>query len=353
LEALTQTVREMARCVGAAATGVVTTETLEGGPPSADLTYVRENAKSALCFAVPLDESLIEPYLRKEDHRSHEKDNVRASVIASGISLEIASFLNQKGYPSVPQPSNLAYRTDTKNGPLDEIPPIAHRYLAVRSGVGHFGFSGNVITKEHGAAVILGSVVTEAELVPTDPLPPEDNYCDECRLCCAACASSLMSQNETTTITLGGAEFSYSKRRHHNRCDYVCGGFTGLHPSGKWSTWSPGRFPIPEEDRDFRDAIIRALPPYLRRPGREGGFFTILMPGYRIEFTCGHCQLLCHPDAEVRKERYRMLIESGVTVQNPDGSREAVSPEEAEKRLAAMSPETRALYGTVSETMDE
>ncbi len=352
MEELTQTVREMARCIGAAATGVATTETLEGGPPSADLTYVLDGAKSALCFAVPFDESLIGPYLRKEDHSSHEKDNVRTNVLVSGIALEISNFLNQKGHKSVPQASNLVYRTDTKNGPLDEIPPIAHRYLAVRSGIGHFGFSGNVITKEHGAAVILGCVVTEAKLVPTAPLPDEDNYCDECRLCCAVCASSLMSQDETTTVTLGNVEFSYSKRRHHNRCDYVCGGFTGLHPSGKWSTWSPGRFPIPEDDADFRGAIIKALPPYLSRPGRDGGFFTILMPGHRIEFTCGHCQLICHSDAEVRKKRYRMLIEGGVVVQNLDGSREAVTLEEALRRLEAMPPETRALYEVVSETID-
>jgi len=33
-----------------------------------------------------------------------------------------------------------------------------------------------------------------------------------------------------------------------------------------------------------------------------------------------------------------------VVVQKPDGSREVVSPEEAQKRIANMDPETRALY---------
>ena len=51
-----------------------------------------------------------------------------------------------------------------------------------------------------------------------------------------------------------------------------------------------------------------------------------------------------HPDKDVRKRRYKMLVESGVIIQNPDGSREAVSPEEAQKKIAAMDPETRALY---------
>jgi epoxyqueuosine reductase len=51
-----------------------------------------------------------------------------------------------------------------------------------------------------------------------------------------------------------------------------------------------------------------------------------------------------NPDKEVRKKRYKMLTKSGVIVENPDGSREAVSAEEAKKRLTAMDPETQALY---------
>lgn len=39
-----------------------------------------------------------------------------------------------------------------------------------------------------------------------------------------------------------------------------------------------------------------------------------------------------------------MLTENGVIVENPNGTREAVLLEEAKKRLAAMDPETRALY---------
>jgi hypothetical protein len=39
-----------------------------------------------------------------------------------------------------------------------------------------------------------------------------------------------------------------------------------------------------------------------------------------------------------------MLVESGVIVQNPDGTLEAVKPEEAKKRIAKMDLEVRALY---------
>ena len=344
MEKITRRAKDLAMSYGAGAVGIVTTEMLAGGPPSTDLTYVLPNAKSAVSFAVPLDQKFIEPWFNKQNHADHFRDNIRTNVIASGISLELANYLNQKGYPSVPLTANTAYRTESKNGPYDEIPPISHRYLAVRSGVGFFGLSGNVLTPKDGAAIILGSVVTEAKLIATEPLPVADNYCDDCRLCKAACASGFIDGEESVRVTMGGVDFSYSKKRHHSRCDYVCGGFTGLHASGQWSTWSPGRFPIPDKDEDFYAALVDSVGPFLNRPKTELAVFNTIMPGDKVELTCGNCQLICHPDKEIRKKRYKMLTESGVMVENPDGTREAVSAEEAKSRLTAMDPETRALY---------
>ena len=348
MEKLTRRATALAHCYGAGVVGIATAEMLKGGPPSADLTYVLPNAKSAMSFAVPLDQNLIEPYFAKKDHTSHFRDNIHKNVIASGISLELANYLDQKGYPSVPLNANTAYRNDTPKGRFDEKPPISHRYLAVASGIGFFGHSGNVLTPTEGAAVILGSVVTEAELIPTKTLPAEENYCDDCLLCKAACASGFIKKDGKVTVTMGGRDFAYGERGHHNRCDYVCGGFAGLHKSGKWSTWSPARFPIPETDEAFSPALRKAVGPYLQRPKTEMMMFNNLMPGDKVELTCGNCQLLCHPDKEVRIKRYELLTQSGVIVQNPDGSREAVSPEEAMERMAAMPPEQRALFEEVS-----
>jgi epoxyqueuosine reductase len=347
MKKMTSRIKELAKCLGATAVGISTMETLAGGPPSVDLPYVLPGAKSAVSFLVPLNQSYIEPYLQKKDRRSHEMDNIRTNTLASGISFEIASYLIQKGHPSVGQTANLTYRTDTPNGAFDEKPPISHRYLAVRSGIGHFGLSGNVITRENGAAVILGSLVTTADLIPTEPLQPEENYCDGCRLCVASCASGYMDRDKKTVIRMGDIDYSYSLHRNHSRCDYVCGGFTGLHKSGKWSTWSPARFPIPEKDEEFFPALVKAADSYKKRSREEGGFFHFLMPGNRINFTCGNCALVCHQDKKIRKQRLKMLIQSGVVVQRLDGSCEAVSPDEARKRLKEMPHEQRALYEKV------
>jgi len=152
MEKITRRAMELARCYGAVAVGVATVETLEGGPPSTDLSYVLPNARSAISFAVPLNQAFIEAWFSKKSHEQHFKDNIQTNVI---------------------------------------------------------------------------------------------------------------------------------------------------------------------------------------------------MPGDKVGLTCGNCQLICHPDKEVRKARYKMLVESGVVVQNSDGSLEAVTPEEGKKRIAEMDPDRRALYENI------
>jgi len=170
-EDLTQLATSFLKEQGACEVGIATKETLAGGPPSTDLEYVLEDAESAISFAVPLDKDKIYKFLAKEDHAAHQDDNIHTGFFVTGLAVGLASYLDQIGYPSHGVDSNVVYRKDTPRGTRDFKPDISHRYLAVRSGVGWFGFSGNVMTPSHGASVLLGSVITTAKLTPTDPLP--------------------------------------------------------------------------------------------------------------------------------------------------------------------------------------
>jgi epoxyqueuosine reductase QueG len=44
---------------GALSVGFATKETLKGGPPTTDMTYVMPEAETAICFAIPLDKVKI------------------------------------------------------------------------------------------------------------------------------------------------------------------------------------------------------------------------------------------------------------------------------------------------------
>ncbi|MDP6269850.1 MAG: epoxyqueuosine reductase [Alphaproteobacteria bacterium] len=358
--ALTAKVTEIASDYGACAVGVTTVETLAGGPPTTDLEYVLPGARSAVTFALPYDQAKIEDFIAKRDRQAHQQDYSRTNTMASGIAAQIAGYIDHFGHQSVGVLSNEVYRNDEEVQHRHMRPDISHRLLAVRGGVGWFGLSGNVLTLDHGAMVSLATAVTTAELEPTAPLPAAENFCQcEEMECVSACPAAFLHEGkkDMVSVTMGGVEFSYAKRRNYNRCGFVCGGYSGLHPSGKWSTWSPGRFPIPKKDENLRDVVVDAIQAWSRQPKLEGGCLhqplVYAATGKDVSLTCGSCMLVCAPTSEERQRRLKTLQSSGVVVQNPDGSIDVTSPEEAKQRLAEMEPKRRALYEPEAGSYDD
>jgi epoxyqueuosine reductase len=63
------------------------------------------------------------------------------------------------------------------------------REAAVRAGVGFYGKNTMLITRRHGSWVVLGTLVTEAELEPSEPLALD---CGSCTLCIDACPTGAL-----------------------------------------------------------------------------------------------------------------------------------------------------------------
>jgi epoxyqueuosine reductase len=72
------------------------------------------------------------------------------------------------------------------------------REAAARSGVGFYGKNTMLITRRHGSWVVLGTLVTTAELEPTPPLATD---CGECRLCIDACPTGALDEPGTLDAT--------------------------------------------------------------------------------------------------------------------------------------------------------
>ena len=103
--------------LGAVSVGFANKETLAGGPPSTDITYLLSEAESVICFAVPLDKEKIRVFLRKDSNNSrieHEKDNVGGYIKAFSIAKKAADFLQEKGYKATEIISNFDYRKEVK-----------------------------------------------------------------------------------------------------------------------------------------------------------------------------------------------------------------------------------------------
>ena len=137
-------------------------------------------------------------------------------VIASGHSLaslrsganELAQFDTIHAYNECARAAHAAARSLEIRGflsagvpafiPLDMDKPgkgmrgeICWRRAGVRAGLGSYGESGALVTKEYGQAVRLSGVVTTAELTPDKPLT--EDVCDHCMRCVEACPVNALS----------------------------------------------------------------------------------------------------------------------------------------------------------------
>jgi len=329
---------------GAIAVGIVTVKGLKGGPPSVDLNYKMPGAISAISFALPFNREHIRAFLSKKDRGAHEQDNLKTNIRATELSWEVAEFLKKAGFDARGTSSNLKYRKEVPGWEITMPPDISHRYIAVRSGVGSFGWSGNVGIKGFGTAIILGTVLTKAELEPTEPIPEEKTFCDQCKLCVSACAVEMFEKEKEMSVTLGGKTFSHAARRSYLLCQFCCGGFTGLHKSGKWSTWSPGRFKVPEDEKEILKELLRAVALYNQRPIMPGGYVHPSLGGVRQYMTCGNCQIVCWGEKKETAKNIKLLHKSGCVFQKPDGSLYALPHEEAAIYFEEMETDRKKLF---------
>ncbi|MHA2184683.1 MAG: hypothetical protein ACXAAI_06740 [Promethearchaeota archaeon] len=320
------------------------------------MTYLLPEAKTAICFAVPFDRSKIRPYLGKELPRGrfeHVIDNGDVYLKAYKFAQVASEFLEEKGFKSVPVVNNFKYREDVPNWRTKLPPLLSLRLVAARSGVGSIGWSGNILVKGYGAAVLLGALVTSAKLEPTDPIPVGESPCDKCKLCVQVCAYRMFDNIKEDSYTLGGYTFSFSKRNNVARCYAVCGGLSGLDKSKDWSTWSPGRTPFPEtkDEADRTFAHLFAHPVKNMRIKDEQGSYAESkirddpkVQGYitageiasntftdNFILTCGNCQLICWGDRDERTENCSILMNSGCVVTNKEGENIIVSSKEADE----------------------
>jgi epoxyqueuosine reductase len=330
---------------GAVSVGFATLETLAGGPPSADLTYMLSEARSAVSFVLPMERGPIRDHFSKKDCLANGQDHIDKTMKAGYISKDLAKWLEEKGYKSARVFGNKSYRKiDGDGNELILLPDLSHRYIAVASGAGSFGWSGNVGVKGYGTAVILGSVVTSAEFEPTPPIPPEESFCDNCKICASSCPSSMFHKKDEMSVSVGGVTYTHSARVNYTLCFIACGGSSGLHKSGKWSSWSPGRYAIPEDPNGINDTYMRAKENQKKWPKREEPNGLANPEGNGVFLTCGHCQIVCWGNREDTLENYRLLASSGCVIQRPSGKIEVLPPDEAATEFEKMDPQHRDLY---------
>src|SRR3989304_5137743 len=152
---------EVADSHGAPLCGVAKAEDLSGN--AEEIRKILPGARSVVVLAVPHSRSAIE----SADVQVAQYDTVHAYDEAARASHAVARSLEQKGHRAVAVPAFI---------PIDMAPPkhgmkgaVDWRKAGVRAGIGGYGESGLLVTREFGPAARFGGVLTDAEIPPAGP----------------------------------------------------------------------------------------------------------------------------------------------------------------------------------------
>ena len=334
--------KSLAVSLGADLVGVTTRDLLADGPPSADPRYLLPSANSVISFAVSLDRELVLNFISKKKWRPH-CDNRKAIVqTLYTIGDTLAEQLKSEGYEAVNVDLNNNYRPEKAAADVTEMtefhPDFSHRYAALAAGVGRLGWSGNLLTMEHGALVELGSVLTSATLRPDPPIPDEDHPCDRCGMCSLVCPVEMIHPKESTQVTVAGITETISRKRPNTCCWIGCSGYEGLSTSRTWSNWSPYRLgrSLPEDKRELNALCIhlQKVDPQMQSADNSFNNYrqAVFDPEWFYYTVCGFCRSVCSPRREDRLTNRKLIMNSGTAALKLDGSHEVADDNAIEVR---------------------
>ncbi len=174
---------EIARSSGAPLCGAAAAGGLSGD--GTEIRKILPGARTVVVVAAPHSRSAIE----SADIQVAQYDTIHAYGEAARASHALARRLERDGHRAVAVPAFI---------PIDMAPPkhgmvgaVDWRDAAVRAGLGGYGESGLLVTREFGPAARIGGVLTDAEIPPGEPL--RENPCTHCNRCVEACPTGALS----------------------------------------------------------------------------------------------------------------------------------------------------------------
>ncbi len=309
--------------------GIASADTLSQGPPSADPRYLLPEARSVLSFALVLDRRKVNDFIAKRSWRPHCDDRKETVQRLYSIGDMVAETLRREGYAAVNVDINNNYRPEEGAADVTEMtefhPAFSHRYAALAAGIGRLGWSGNLMTREYGALVELGSVLTAAELIPDDPIPDDEHPCDGCRICTAVCPVGMIPPRESMALEVAGIRETIARKEPNTCCWIGCTGYEGLSRNGSWSNWSPFRLgrPLPDSKPELDRLCISLQKADPQMQADDSSFDdyrrAVFDPDWLYYTVCGFCRSVCAHDREERIDNRKAIHTSGTAALTLDG----------------------------------
>lgn len=389
MESLENKIKEFVKSLGVDLVGVAGPDQLNG-PPSTDANFILKGGKSCVTFAIPMDVDAIYDFFSKKGKTYRNIAKMKGEQQTNRIALKIEKYIKAQGYKAKMVMMNTVYRKTLNLKNSKPEPDFSHRFAAMACGIAGQGLSGNVVTEKYGAAVYLGSVITDAVL-KSDPMMPTrymmDEVCARCGICYQACPLKMFVADKEEYILLNDQLIPRGHRRDINYCNINCFGLHSVADNKKWSSWGSHVIEdyldgVPESNgkniaNDFfgkmasagdsgsryehitsfsskiwpeelftRDKLGKEIEDYPvdeleRKKVRSDDMKKYI--GVSVEdadtTTCGQCALVCAGlDIDESARRLKTLRESGIVVKKGDGSHAVVKTFEEAMEIRKIDP---------------
>jgi epoxyqueuosine reductase QueG len=203
---LTGTVKEFIYKNGADLVGVCKVKDLKPAPIGHSPGDYLHTAKSVVSFGYSLNLGPVTNLPKSRNEYLLEIENT--NIFLNSLGQKTARFLESKGFISIAVPANTSIR-DANRLTGD----VSQRHIAAAAGLGTFGVNNLLITPKYGSRVRFGMVITEADLIPDQPLA--ENLCTLCESCVEACPSGALSHWKSSYTSEEGWRIDKEKCYHY------------------------------------------------------------------------------------------------------------------------------------------
>jgi len=137
----------------------------------------------ALSFAIPMAPAIMAG-IQKGPNRAYADEYARVNDRINAVSDRLAGKIRRNGFQA------LALAASVRSDPVNIKGDFPHKTAATRAGLGWIGRHCQLITREFGSWVRLGTVFTD--LAPPAVTPVQRSYCGTCTSCVDACPAGAL-----------------------------------------------------------------------------------------------------------------------------------------------------------------
>lgn len=177
-------IKECAKSLGADLVGIAPADSEHLKDNTENMEAILPDCRSLIVVAKRMnDDALASGNLKVAQY-----DSTCAFQELDSIMYRTAMHIKDRGYRAVPIPPNMPVdMSPEKRGMYGEV---NQKCAATAAGLGNIGVNGLFISPEHGPRLRIGSILTDADLQPDDPL--RERVCTECMLCAERCPADAI-----------------------------------------------------------------------------------------------------------------------------------------------------------------